>query len=89
MWIQKRKYQSILSEREKSAVTIQKFWRGFLAKEKYMKDYQSVVLIQSLIRRHQAQQKLSQLKVEQKAAIKIQAVFRGFIQKQHYKKSYK
>ena len=76
MWIQKRKYQSILSKREESAVTIQKCWRGFLAKEKYAKDYQSVILIQSLIRRHQAQQKLSQMKVEQNAAIKIQCFFK-------------
>ena len=88
MWIQKRKYQSILSIREESAVTIQKCWRGFLAKEKYAKDYQSVILIQSLIRRHQAQQKLSQMKVEQKAAIKIQASFRGYVQRQEYKMIY-
>ena len=88
MWIQKRKYQSILSKREESAVTIQKCWRGFLAKEKYAKDYQSVILIQSLIRRHQAQQKLSQMKVEQKAAIKIQASFRGYVQRQEYKMIY-
>ena len=88
MWIQKRKYQSILSKRKESAVTIQKCWRGFLAKEKYAKDYQSVILIQSLIRRHQAQQKLSQMKVEQKAAIKIQASFRGYVQRQEYKMIY-
>merc|ERR550532_3375366 len=88
MKIQQKKYQSILSKREESAVTIQKCWRGFLAKEKYAKDYQSIILIQSLIRRHQAQQKLSQMKVEQKAAIKIQASFRGYVQRQEYKMIY-
>ena len=45
-------------------------------------------MIQSLIRRHQAQQKLSQMKVEQKAAIKIQASFRGYVQRQEYKMIY-
>merc|ERR1719282_623802 len=89
MKIQQKKYQSILSKREESALIIQKCWRGFLAKEKYAKDYQSVILIQSLIRRYQAQQKLSQMKVEQKAAIKIQASFRGYVQRQEYKMIYK
>jgi len=44
--------------------------------KKYQKYVQSVILIQSLIRRHQAQQQLAQMKIQQKAAIKIQCFFK-------------
>ena len=89
MWIQRKKYQITVAEREQSAVAIQKYWRAFFAKKQYQKSYQSIVLIQSLIRRHQARQQLSRKKDQHKAVIAIQAAFRGYVQRKWYRNSYK
>ena len=71
MIITKKRYHRIQFERQASALIIQKQWRMFLAVRNYKRDCQSIILVQSIVRRRQAQRLFAELKADYQATMVI------------------
>ncbi|PIO55551.1 hypothetical protein TELCIR_23061, partial [Teladorsagia circumcincta] len=62
---------------ESSAVIIQKYWRGYLARREGIQFRRKVVLVQCCVRRWLAKRRLRELKIESRSVVHLQKLNTG------------